>query len=199
MELSFNPADARQIDDPFWQQGWAISHYSLNGVSTPISNQIYVCKYYAGGYTMADRVGAGEKLLRLTKLFISTYWPTETRPFDAVVVPPQNFDKEFNLTTYIAARLTSGGIWDYSNCLSKTREINSMKNVALERRSSEMDKALKFEIGEEIRRPKGILVFDDILGTGSTAKEVSRAIKAALPQMPLYYLSLTYIKGQAIK
>ena len=42
-------------------------------------------------------------------------------------------------------------------------------------------------------KPKGILIIDDVLETGSTAKELCRALNVAWPGIPRYYVALTYL------
>ncbi len=200
MEIAIDLKDIQPYPEPSFKEGWAITHYSIDGNFSEIANRIYVCKYNKGGYSIHDRNAAGEKLLKITKEFISLKWPRPDRPFDAVVTPPQNMEKEFNLTTYIAENLKAGKIDNLSGFLKKKREIKPLKNISLElERVKEIDKGLKFEYPPMLGIPQGILVLDDILGTGTTAREVSRAIRENLPDVPQYYLALTYIKGQAIK
>ena len=198
--MTINPKDIQPYSEPSFKEGWAITHYSINGNFSEIANRIYVCKYNKGGYSIQDRKTAGDKILRITKEFISMKWPREDRPFDAVVTPPQNLEKEFNLTTHIAENLKAGKINNLSSFLKKSREIKPLKNISLEvERVKEIDNGLRFEYPPMLGIPQGILVLDDILGTGTTAREVSRAIRENLPDIPQYYLALTYIKGQAIK
>ncbi len=192
--------NTRPFLETSFMDGWAITHYSLDGKFSEIANQIYVCKYNKGGYSIEDRKAAGDKLLKIVKEFISINWPRVDRPFDAVVTPPQNLEKEFNVTSHIAENLNAGRINNLSSFLKKHREIKPLKNISLEsERLKEIEKGLKFEYPPMLGIPQGILVLDDILGTGTTAREASRAVRENLPEVPQYYLALTYIKGQAIK
>jgi len=199
MEIELDPQHFRKYSNVNFIEGWAITHYSEKGVPTTTANRIYVCKYFKGGYTFEDRQIAGEILLQLTKEFIHSQWPIDGRPFNAIVVPPENLEKEFNLTSYIASRLVAGGIKDLSESLIKVRQVAPLKNVALENRRVEIDGSMKFQYPLSATKPTGVLIFDDILGGGNTANEVSRAIRETLPDTPQYYLALTYIKGQAIQ
>jgi adenine/guanine phosphoribosyltransferase-like PRPP-binding protein len=47
-------------------------------------------------------------------------------------------------------------------------------------------------------KPKGILIIDDVLETGSTAKELCRAVNDAWPGVPRYYVALTYLMDRTI-
>jgi hypothetical protein len=199
MEIELDAHLIRKYANTNFVEGWAITHYSENGIPTTTANRIYVCKYFKGGYSFEDRETAGNILLKLTKQFIHNQWPIESRPFNSIVVPPANLDKEFNLTSHIASRLEAGGIKDLSDGLSKVRHVTPLKNVALENRKVEIDGSMEFEYLPSGINPTGVLIFDDILGGGNTANEVSRAIRQALPDTPQYYLALTYIKGQAIQ
>jgi hypothetical protein len=198
--MTFDVKEIQPFPDPSFKEGWAITHYSTDGNFSEVANRIYVCKYNKGGYSIQDRKSAGDRLLIIAKEFISFKWPRADRPFDAVVTPPQNLAKEFNLTAHIAENLKAGNIDNLSDFLKKSRDIKPLKNISLElERVKEIDKGLKFEYPPMLGIPQGILILDDILGTGTTAREVSRAIRENLPGVPQYYLALTYIKGQAIE
>jgi hypothetical protein len=199
MEIDVDPHAIREYSNQNFVEGWALTHYSENGVPSSTANRIYVCKYYKGGYTNEDREIAGEILLKLTKKFIHQQWPMDRRPFNSIVVPPENLGKEFNLTSFIASRLVAGGIKDLSGNLKKIREVTPLKNVAFENRKAEIDMSMQFDNPHKEFKTTGVLIFDDIWGGGNTANEVSRAIRETLPDTPQYYLALTYIKGQAIQ
>jgi predicted amidophosphoribosyltransferase len=47
-------------------------------------------------------------------------------------------------------------------------------------------------------KPKGILIIDDVLETGSTAKELCRALEVAWPKVPRYYVALTYLMDRTM-
>ena len=191
MPASFDIEKAKEYINPAFAEAWATSNFSY------YSDTIYACKY--GKYSNEERIAAGTLLLSITKEFIHQKWPLISRPFDAIVVPPENLAKEFNVTSFIAAHLQAGNIYDFSKFLSKNREVTSLKKVNIDLRSAEISGAFDFIIPEEVRLPKGILILDDVLESGSTALEVSRAIRSTYPSIPQYYLALTYIKGQAIK
>jgi predicted amidophosphoribosyltransferase len=191
MAPSNDPSLAQAYISPQFVEAWAICNYSN------FSSRIHTCKY--GGYEQADREAAGKFLLGEVKDFIHKKWPQESRPFDWIVTPPQNLAREFNLTEYISSNLIAGNIRSATGFISKNREVRSMKNVSAEERAKEIAGAYSFNFPSSYQIPKGILVFDDVLGTGGTASEVARTLNQALPGIPLYYLAITYIKGQAVK
>jgi hypothetical protein len=176
-----------------WTEGWALSYYkNMNGYSK-LGLMVYNTKYDFHGKSVSEREQTAEHLRAMVKDFISKKYPINERPFDTVITPPGNLEKPFDLTKYIAARLTSGGIRDISTYVAKTRPIPVMKNLPARERRQAIKDAFELIGLPEGWRPKGVLIFDDILDTGATAGELCNLLEKSFPGVPRYYLSITYL------
>lgn len=81
---------------------------------------------------------------------------------------------------------------NYDNsALKKTRQTQSLKYLSRAERQREINGAYIFNKPSSIRsNSPRILLIDDIVTSGTTIREVNRAIKAALPNCSLYFFTI---------
>ena len=183
----------KKFVEKHWIEGWGLSYYkNLDGYSK-LGLMIYNTKYNFQGRSIKEREETAENLRAVVKDFISQKYPLKSRPFDAVITPPGNLEKPFDLTKFIAARLTSGGIRDISNYVAKTRPIPVMKNLPVRERRAAIKDAFELIGLPTDWQPKGFLILDDILDTGATAREICNLLEKKFPGVPRYYLAITYL------
>lgn len=188
---------ATRFPESYWEDGWALSHYSKAGQKTSLGQLIHTAKYNQYITTnLEERISAANEILDAVKEFIRIKYPINQRPFNAVICPPSNLEKIFDLTHYLASNLTAGGIEDISDCLRKTRGLPSMKSLSGKQRSIELAGAYEFIQPQNTQDISGILILDDVLDTGATSREIASVLRTTLPAIPRYYLSVTYLLAQ---
>lgn len=187
----------QRFPERYWKEGWALSHYSKDGVRTELGQLIYRAKYqtHIEG-NLSERQDAGNHILDTVKDFIRQKYPYSSRPFDAAVRPPSNLNKIFDLTGYIASNLSEGGIRDWSEQIIKTRDLSNMKSLVAKQRQVELDGAYEFKISDHTRYTNGILIVDDVLDTGSTSREICKVLDRVFPGVPRYFIAVTYLLDQ---
>jgi predicted amidophosphoribosyltransferase len=186
-----------RFPESYWNDGWALSHYSKAGTRTALGNLVHTVKYNQHIKTnIEERNKAADEILSAVKEFIKVKYPLSQRPFNSVVCPPSNIDKIFDLTKYVSSNLGAGGIEDLSSCIRKTRDLPSMKNLNGKQRSIELAGAYEFVPPANVEHICGVLIVDDVLDTGATSREICSLLNTALPKVPRYYLSVTYLMAQ---
>ena len=176
-----------------WIEGWGLSYYQNSHGKSRLGRLVYEAKYGFGRYSLEERSQTAEELRSVVKDFIHKQYPSATRPFNTVITPPGNLEKPFDLTKYIAERLISGGIRDFSGLMYKKREIPSMKHLNVHERKAMLKGAFGLREAPTDWNVKGFLILDDILDTGATAHEVCDTLENYFPGIPRYYLAITYL------
>jgi predicted amidophosphoribosyltransferase len=88
---------------------------------------------------------------------------------------------------------------DDSNFLTKTRELDSIKQIGGEKQRAEYLKgAYSTKESSEPAEIYGFLVIDDVFETGSTLREICRTLEGSFPGIPRYVLTVTQKKPTVI-
>jgi hypothetical protein len=193
MTLEVDMSLVKKFLEENWVEGWGLSYYKNQDGYSKLGLMVYNTKYNFHGRSLEERELTAEHLRAVVKDFIAQKYPLDTRPFDTVITPPGNLEKPFDLTKFIAARLTSGGIRDISSYVAKTRSIPVMKNLPVRERRAAIKDAFELMGLPKEWRPKGFLILDDILDTGATAGEICNLLEKKFPGVPRYYLAITYL------
>jgi len=193
MESKLDLTKVKRFIEAGWIEGWGLSYYQNSRGKSELGQLVYDTKYDFYGKTVEQREQTAEKLRTFVKDFIHITYPPEERPFNAVITPPSNLVKPFELTKYIASRLTAGGMQDLSSFVSKTRDIPMIKKLPASERKKALDGAFEMIGLQHAYQVKGILILDDILDTGATAHEMCNMLEKRFPGVPRYYLALTYL------
>lgn len=178
--------------EKYWLDGWALDAYTNMNGKTTFGELIHTIKYRL----QDEPVLAAEKaepLLNELKKFLIKMYPSQFRPFDCIIYPPSNTQRSFQLTAYLADKLASTAIANRSNEIIKIKQHSTVKAISVKERGATLRNTMKVEPDTFKLLPKGILIIDDVLDTGSTAKELCRALEAAWPGVPRYYVALTYL------
>lgn len=186
------PCIEKFFEEKHWTHGWALDAYTNNLGKTPNGELINAIKYRLQNQPEIAAEKA-ELLLSDLKKFLVRIYPINYRPFDCILHPPSNTERSFQLMEYLANRLASQAIPNRSNEIIKIKPHSTVKSVLGKERSAILTNTMKIEQDLTKSKPKGILIIDDVLETGSTAKELCRALNVAWPGIPRYYVALTYL------
>ncbi len=178
--------------EKYWLDGWALDAYTNMNGKTTFGELIHDIKYRLQNEP-ALAAEKAELLLTELKKFLIKMYPSQFRPFDCIIYPPSNTQRSFQLTAYLADKLVSTAIANRSNEIIKIKQHSTVKAISVKERGATLRNTMKVEPDTLKLQPKGILIIDDVLETGSTAKELCRALEAAWPGVPRYYVALTYL------
>jgi predicted amidophosphoribosyltransferase len=196
---------------------WAISKYKIheNEVSnfnklsgnTKIGQLIYDYKYkkYADGESVRIlnevelnevRDKSFQEVFRHVKYFLDNYFPRNIREFNATIPIPPTGSNLRTIPFEISEKLQEDGLVNYRDLVRVTDikfEEEKLKNIAnFDKKKNTLKD--KFVLGEanNIERLTGILVIDDVYKTGATAKRVLDIINSVAPDIPKYFLSVSF-------
>jgi hypothetical protein len=178
--------------ESYWVDGWALDAYTNREGKTVNGALINSVKYHLAEYPLAAEEKA-KVLLETLKDFLVKVYPNTSRPFDCLICPPSNTQRKFQLMEYIGDELSNAKILNRSNELIKVSIHPTVKAMSGKERFDRLPHTMKLTPSEDLPRPKGILIIDDVLGTGNTAKETCRALDAAWPGVPKFFVALTYL------
>lgn len=180
------------FEEKHWTHGWALDAYTNNYGKTSYGELINAIKYKLQNDPEAASKKAEILLSDLMK-FLAKIYPIPHRPFDCILYPPSNTERNFQLMEYLASKLAHKSVTNRSNEIIKIKRHSTVKSVSGKDRSATLINTMKLEPDLSKAKPKGVLIIDDVLETGSTAKELCRAVNEAWPGVPRYYVALTYL------
>jgi predicted amidophosphoribosyltransferase len=182
----------RFFQEEYWVDGWALDAYTNRNGKTLYGELINISKYQLKNDPLLAAAKALPLLVGL-KGFLTKMYPVAYRPFDCLVYPPSNQDRKFQLTQFIGDGLATSKILNRSREITKIHPHSTVKTMSGKERFVTLPHTMNVVPDASRAKPKGILVFDDVLETGNTAKEVCRALEEAWPGVPRYYVALTYL------
>jgi predicted amidophosphoribosyltransferase len=187
-----NTCTVKYFEESYWIDGWALDAYTNFSGKTTIGELINISKYQ-----LKDRPEeAAERaapLLQMLKSFLVKMYPYSRRPFDCLVYPPSNETRKFQLTEYLGNGLATSQVQNRASEVIKVKPHSTVKNMSGKERVSLLPHTMSVKPDLSRPRPKGVLIIDDVLETGNTAKEVCRALEEAWSGIPRYYVALSYL------
>jgi len=182
----------KYFHEKYWTHGWALDAYTNLKGKTRLGTLVHTIKYRIQNDPEAARVKSQLLLDTLKEFLVNTY-PMRRRPFDCLVHPPSNTEREFQLMDFLCTQLSYPNMQDRSKQLINVSSHETVKAMSGQERFATLPNTMKFITDSRQVRPSGVLILDDVLGTGNTAKEVCRALEVEWPGVPRYYVSLTYL------
>lgn len=196
---------------------WALSKYTIhdNEISkinknkghTKIGGLIYDYKYkkHKDNQTL-DKLSESEisllkndrfrEIYRHVKFFLDGYFPNGTREFNATLpIPPTSFVAR-TIPLEISKQLEKDALINLKDLITVTSETfdeGHLKNITSFAKKEDILKK-KFVLGDAklLENVTGILVIDDVYKTGGTARRALNIINMVAPDIPKYFLSVSF-------
>ena len=137
-----------------------------------------------------------EEIFKHAKYFLDNYFPRDIREFNATIPIPPTGSNLRTIPFEISDKLQEDGLMNYKD-LVKVKAIKfeerKLKNIANFGTKVDTLKDL-FILGDtkNIEHLRGILVIDDVYKTGATARRVLEIINSVAPEVPKYFLSVSF-------
>ena len=180
------------FEEKYWVEGWALDAYTKRNGRSENGELVNVVKYRLHNQPI-EAAQKAEILLTCLREFLLKVYPITYRPFDTLMHPPSNTKREFHLTHFIADQLAGNNMINRSSEIVKSKPHITVKTMSGKERAQTLHKSMQVIPNQALPNPNGILIIDDVLGTGNTAKETCRALQECWPDTPRYYVSLTYL------
>ena len=195
---------------------WALSKYTIWESETSNLNKEghtkigqlisdYKYKKYADGESerklndielnqMRDR--SFEEIFRHVKYFLDNYFPRNIREFNATIPIPPSGSKLRTIPFEISDKLQEDGLINFQD-LVKVKEIKieegKLSNITnFDKKEDTLKKLFGLGDTKNIEHLTGVLIIDDVYKTGATARRVLDIINSVAPEIPKYFLSVSF-------
>lgn len=183
-------------------EGWALGKYTKKVPPYPhlkYGQLVHDYKYVAprldevSGLKM--RTVTMQEINQAVEYFIKGYFPKTFEFFNTVVPLPSSTGMKFTIQQDIAKSLNTFGFRHISKAiLVKQKGIEAAKNLdGFQNRLKSSGAKLGLGDIEDLIDSKGILLIDDVYGTGATLRTAAQLLNKAIPHVPKYFLTVAYL------
>jgi hypothetical protein len=191
-------------------EGWALGKYSgkLEEKSTKTHTEYGYLKYgklvHDYKYESFKLIeSSGESMRNSIMLEINTsvdyflngYFPFSRRDFNTVVAVPSSRGSISTIQSEICRHLVQNGFNEAIGAVHvKDKGRVATKNIpGLQERLKSV--GARYELGKsnDLQNAKGLLLIDDIYETGATLRTTVEILNEVVPDIPKYFLTVTYI------
>ena len=190
-------------DALLWQKGVALDWYTigydkakLEYIKSELGQAVREYKYYSQ-LEQKRREAIVRKCSEAITRVLRLEEEHEKPSFNSCIGVAPNRKTGHSLPLDLALQLSIKFDWinDDSNCLLKTRDLDTVKKVRGEKLRSEiLDGAYIVQDSFDPSAVRGFLIIDDVYETGATVKEVCRTLERNFPSIPRYVLTITQVK-----
>ena len=196
-----HPKKMEAVVGPFIE-GWALGKYTKK--VPPFQHLKYgqlVHDYKYVAPTLDDvsairmRTSTMKEINQAIEYFMKGYFRNTFAFFNTVVPLPSSTGKKFTIQQEIALSLNKVGFRNVSSAiLVKEKGIEATKNINGFQKRLKSSRA-KLELGEtgDLIVANGILLIDDVYGTGATLRTAVQLLNKAVPLIPKYFLTVAYL------
>jgi len=143
---------------------------------------------------MRDR--SFEEIYRHVKYFLDNYFPRDIREFNATIPIPPTGSNSRTIPFEISDKLQEDGLINYKDLVKVTEvkfEEKKLKNIAhFDKKENTLKNLFVLGDTKNIEYLTGILIIDDVYKTGATARRVLDIINSVAPEVPKYFLSVSF-------
>ncbi len=204
-----HPVKMEALVGPF-VEGWALGKYSgkLEEKSTTTHTEYGYLKYGKlvhdykyKSFKLIESSGQAMRNTIMTEInksvdyFLNGYFPVNRRDFDTVLAVPSSRGSHSTIQSEICDFLAQKGFHlaiDTIQVQEKGRIAT--KNIpGLQERLKSV--GARYELGrvKDLQNAKGLLLIDDIYETGATLRTTVGILNKVVPDIPKYFLTVTYI------
>lgn len=192
LSVEINP---RRLQGP-WAAGYALHFHTLGSTflgnnqfghptfdtkRSPVGELLYKLKY------RNDQTAIGELAETVEGFLVKTWRP----PIDTIVpVPPSVVRKNQPVLSVASALADRLKIPLCTTCISKVKQTPQLKDIVeYDKRAEALKDA--FAVSPEQTRGKNLLLFDDLYGSGATARAIVECLQKQGGAKAVYLLTLT--------
>ena len=191
-------------------EGWALGKYSgkLEEKSTNSHTEYGYLKYGKlvhdykyQSFKEDDILGRSMRnsiMLEINKsvdYFLDGYFPVNRRDFNTVVAVPSSRGSTSTIQSEICRHLVQEGFHEAIGTIHvKDKGRVATKNIpGLQERLKSV--GARYELGSpnDLQNATGLLLIDDIYETGATLRATVQILNKVVPNIPKYFLTVTYI------
>ncbi len=140
------------------------------------------------------------EIYRFLDYFLTKYFPKEIREFDCILPIPPSSKKQRTIPFDLSEILENAGFMNGRESIQVTNEsVTAGKNLHDYKEKKDSAKR-KLILGDTsvLRKARGVLVLDDVYETGATASQVLELVNSVAPDIPKYFLSISFVLRDVI-